>query len=295
MSTLQQSAAPPLVAVPRTGVRAFIRRLRRRPLALLGFTICIAVILAALFAPLITPFDPNKPDIMVSLEGPSAAHWLGTDDLGRDVLSRIIFGARVSLLVGLVSVGAALVVGATIGMLSGYLGGWLDTVLMRAMDSILSFPALVLALAIAAALGTGLKAPMIAIAVVYVPTFARVTRGQVMTVRELEFVVAARTVGVGNSRIMRRHILPNILAPLIIQTSLSVAFAILAEASLSFLGLGVKPPAPSWGRMVSEGRQYLQDAPWIVFGPGFAIFITVMGLNFFGDALRDALDPRLRN
>lgn len=295
MSTLQQSAAPPLVAVPRTGVRAFIRRLRRRPLALLGFTICIAVILAALFAPLITPFDPNKPDIMVSLEGPSAAHWLGTDDLGRDVLSRIIFGARVSLLVGLVSVGAALVVGATIGMLSGYLGGWLDTVLMRAMDSILSFPALVLALAIAAALGTGLKAPMIAIAVVYVPTFARVTRGQVLTVRELEFVVAARTVGVGNSRIMRRHILPNILAPLIIQTSLSVAFAILAEASLSFLGLGVKPPAPSWGRMVSEGRQYLQDAPWIVFGPGFAIFITVMGLNFFGDALRDALDPRLRN
>ena len=295
MSTLQQSAVPPLVTVPRAGVRAFIRRLRQRPLALLGFTICLAAILAALFAPLITPFDPNKPDIMISLEGPSATHWLGTDDLGRDVLSRIIFGARVSLLVGLVSVGAALVVGATIGMLSGYLGGWLDTVLMRAMDSILSFPALVLALAIAAALGTGLKAPMIAIAVVYVPTFARVTRGQVLTVRELEFVVAARTVGVGKSRIMRRHILPNILAPLIIQTSLSVAFAILAEASLSFLGLGVKPPTPSWGRMVSEGRQYLQDAPWIVFGPGFAIFIMVMGLNFFGDALRDALDPRLRN
>ena len=253
------------------------------------------MILVALFASLIAPFNPNKPDIMVSLEGPSTAHWLGTDDLGRDVLSRIFFGARVSLLVGLVSVGAALVIGATIGMLSGYGGGWLDTVFMRAMDSILSFPALVLALAIAAVLGTGLKAPMIAIAVVYVPTFARVTRGQVLTVRELEFVLAARTVGSGRLRIMRRHILPNVLAPLIIQTSLSVAFAILAEASLSFLGLGVKPPEPSWGRMVSEGRQYLQDAPWIVFGPGFAIFITVMGLNFFGDALRDALDPRLRD
>jgi len=295
MVTLQQSAIPPVTAAPRTGARAFIQRLRRRPLAMLGFTICLVALLAALLAPLIAPFDPDKPDIMISLEGPSMTHWLGTDDLGRDVLSRIIFGARVSLLVGLVSVGAALVIGATIGMLSGYIGGWLDTVLMRAMDSILSFPALVLALAIAAALGTGLKAPMIAIAVVYVPTFARVTRGQVLTVRELEFVVAARTVGSGRSRIMCRHILPNVLAPLIIQTSLSVAFAILAEASLSFLGLGVKPPAASWGRMVSEGRQYLQDAPWIVFGPGFAIFITVMGLNFFGDALRDALDPRLRS
>jgi ABC-type dipeptide/oligopeptide/nickel transport system permease subunit len=255
----------------------------------------VATIFIAIFAPLVAPFSPTKTDIMVSLEGPSAAHWLGTDDLGRDVLSRIIFGSRVSLLVGLVSVAVALLIGASIGMLSGYFGGWTDIVLMRAMDSILSFPALVLALAVASVIGTGIKAPMIAIAVVYIPTFARITRGQVLTVRELEFVLAARTIGSDRLRIMLRHVFPNVLAPLIIQTSLSVAFAILAEASLSFLGLGVQPPTPSWGRMVSEGRQYLQDAPWMVFGPGFAIFIMVMGLNFLGDALRDALDPRLRN
>jgi peptide/nickel transport system permease protein len=255
----------------------------------------VAIILIAIFAPLVAPISPTRTDIMVSLEGPSRSHWLGTDDLGRDVLSRIIFGSRVSLLVGLVSVAVALLIGASIGMLSGYFGGWTDIVLMRAMDSILSFPALVLALAVASVIGTGIKAPMIAIAVVYIPTFARITRGQVLTVRELEFVLAARTVGSDRLRIMLRHVFPNVLAPLIIQTSLSVAFAILAEASLSFLGLGVQPPTPSWGRMVSEGRQYLQDAPWIVFGPGFAIFIMVMGLNFLGDALRDALDPRLRN
>jgi peptide/nickel transport system permease protein len=295
MATLSQTAVVPAAASPRSNARDFLRRLRRRPLGLLGLGICVGFIIIAIFAPVIAPFSPNTPDIMGSLEGPGRSHWLGTDDLGRDVLSRIIFGSRVSLLVGLVSVSVALVIGATIGMISGYFGGWLDIALMRAMDSLLSFPALVLALAVAAVIGTGMKAPMIAIAVVYIPTFARVTRGQVLSVREYEFVLAARTIGSGRPRIMLHHVLPNVTAPLIIQTSLSVAFAILAEASLSFLGLGVKPPEPSWGRMVSEGRQYLQDAPWIVFGPGFTIFIMVMGLNFLGDALRDALDPRLRN
>lgn len=277
-----------------SAAQVLLRRLLKARLAPLGGLICLLALIAAIFAPLFAPDDPNRTDIMNSLQPPGLHHWLGTDDLGRDILSRVIFGARVSLLVGLISVGAALLLGSTIGVLAGYFGGWLDNAAMRVMDAILSFPALVLALAIAAVLGPGLAAPMIAIAVVYVPNFARLTRGQVLSVREMEFVLAARTMGGGHGRLMARHVLPNITAPLIVQTSLSVAFAILAEASLSFLGLGISPPAPSWGRMVSEGRQYLQDAPWLVFGPGAAIFILVMGLNFLGDALRDALDPRLR-
>jgi peptide/nickel transport system permease protein len=270
------------------------RRLLKARLAPFGVVICLVVVVCAIFAPVLAPQSPSQTNIMESLEAPSRAHLLGTDDLGRDIVSRVIYGARISLLVGLVSVGAALLIGSTIGVVSGYFGGLPDHGLMRIMDAILSFPALVLAIAIAAVLGAGLAAPMIAIAVVYVPVFARVARGQVLYTREQEFIVAARTLGSNHGRIMFRHILPNIAAPLIVQTSLSVAFAILAEASLSFLGLGVRPPEASWGRMVSEGRQYLQDAPWLVFGPGAAIFLTVMGLNFVGDGLRDALDPRLR-
>ncbi len=246
-------------------------------------------------APLLAPYDCNASDIMNSLQPPSFSHWMGTDELGRDVLSRIIFGSRVSLLVGLVSLGAALVVGVAFGMIAGYIGGWIDNVVMRVMDSIVAFPALALALAIAAVLGTGLSAPMIAIAVVNVQSFARLTRGQVLSVREYEYIVAAKTVGSSSSRIMLLHVLPNITAPLIVHRSLSVAFAILAEASLSFLGLGIQPPEPSWGRMVSEGRQFLRDAPWLGFGPGAAVLITVMGLNFLGDALRYFFDPRLRS
>lgn len=276
-------------------VRATVRRLRKTRLALLGGSLCALIVITALFAPLLAPYDPNQSNIMNALQRPSLGHWMGTDELGRDVLSRVIFGSRVSLLVGLVSVGAALTVGLTLGMIAGYVGGWIDNLIMRVMDSILAFPALVLALAIAAVLGTGLTAPMIAIAVVNVPAFARLTRGQVLSVREYEYILAAKTVGNRSGRIMLLHVLPNITAPLIIHTSLSVAFAILAEASLSFLGLGIQPPDPSWGRMVSEGRQFLRDAPWLAFGPGLAVLITVMGLNFVGDALRDFFDPRLRS
>lgn len=285
------------VRLPRdeSKLKSTVRRFRKTRLALLGGTLCTLVVVVAVFAPVLVPYEPNQTDIMNALQPPSLEHWLGTDELGRDVLSRVFFGSRVSLLVGLVSVGAALVLGVTLGMLAGYLGGWLDNVIMRVMDSILAFPGLILALAIAAVLGTGLTAPMIAIAVVNVPGFARLTRGQVLSVRENEFILAARTVGSGAGRIMLRHVLPNITAPLIIQTSLSIAFAILAEASLSFLGLGIPPPDPSWGRMVSEGRQFLRDASWMAFGPGFSILITVMGLNFVGDALRDFFDPRLRS
>jgi peptide/nickel transport system permease protein len=276
-----------------TPVMELLHRMRRVRFATLGIGVVACVVFLALFAGLLAPLDPIKPDLNLSLEPPSPTHPLGTDDLGRDILSRVIYGARVSLLAGVVSVAIAFLGGVGLGVISGYWGGWVDNVIMRLMDSLLSFPAIVLALAIAAVIGAGLINVMIAIGVVSTPTFARLARGQTLAVRELDYVGAARVLGACDLRIMRVHVLPNIASPLIVQTSLSVAFAILAEASLSFLGFGVKPPEPSWGSMVSMGRGYLQQAPWIVFGPGAAIFITVMGFNFVGDALRRALDPRL--
>jgi peptide/nickel transport system permease protein len=278
---------------PGRRVAQLLRRMRRVRFATLGIAVVALVVFLALFAGFLAPLDPIKPDLNRSLEPPGLAHLLGTDDLGRDILSRVIYGARISLLAGVVSVAIALVAGVGLGILSGYWGGWVDDAIMRLMDALLSFPAIVLALAIAAAIGAGLTNVMIAIGIVNTPTFARLARGQTLAVRELDFVGAARVLGAWDLRIMRVHLLPNIAAPLIVQTSLSIAFAILAEASLSFLGFGVKPPEPSWGSMVSMGRGYLQQAPWLVFGPGAAIFITVMGFNFVGDALRDALDPRL--
>jgi peptide/nickel transport system permease protein len=273
---------------------AVLRGALRARLAPVGIVVLAAAVAAGALAPVIAPYDPLRPDVQQLLAPPGLAHPFGTDDLGRDVLSRVVYGARVSMAVGLVAVALAFALGVTIGVAAGYAGGWLEGVAVRLVDALLSFPALILALAIATVLGAGLTAVMVAIAVVYVPTFARLSRGQVLVVREHEFVVAARALGVGDIRIVVRHILPAIAAPLVVQTSLSIAFAILAEASLSFLGLGMKPPQPSWGSMVSEGRQYLRSAPWTVFAPGAAIFLVVMSLNFVGDALRDALDPRSR-
>jgi ABC-type dipeptide/oligopeptide/nickel transport system permease subunit len=204
----------------------------------------------------------------------------------------VIYGSRVSLQAGVISVSLALVVGVTLGLVSGYFRGWVDDLVMRAMDALLSFPALVLALAITAALGPGLRNAMIAIGVVYTPIYARLTRGQVLSVREREYIEAARASGAGHVRIMARHVFPNVIAPLIVQASLSVALAILAEASLSFLGLGVQPPEPSWGSMVNTGKNYLDQAPWMSFAPGAAILLTVLAFNFIGDGARDALDPR---
>ena len=291
--TLESEARGSIERRPHAPVLQLLRRMRRVRFATLGIAVVALVVFLAVFAGVLAPLDPIKPDLDRSLEPPGPAHLLGTDDLGRDILSRVIYGARVSLLAGVVSVAMALVGGVGLGVISGYWGGWLDNALMRLMDALLSFPAIVLALAIAAAIGAGLTNVMIAIGIVNTPTFARLSRGQTLAVRELDYVGAARVLGAWDLRIMRVHLLPNIAAPLIVQASLSVAFAILAEASLSFLGFGVKPPEPSWGSMVSMGRGYLQQAPWLVFGPGAAIFITVMGFNFVGDALRDALDPRL--
>ena len=260
----------------------------------LGAAILTAALAMALAAPAVAPYDPLKQNLGNALARPGAAHWLGTDNVGRDVLSRVVWGTRVSLVAGFVSVAIALVAGGLLGLVAGYCGGRIDGLLMRAMDAVLSFPPLVLALALGAVLGAGLTGVLIALGVVYTPTFARLMRGQVLSITARDYVDAARALGAPAWRIAWSHVLPNATAPIVVQASLSVAFAILAEASLSFLGLGIQPPAASWGSMINAGRGYLQQAPWIVFGPGAALFVTVVGLNFVGDAIRDALDPRLR-
>jgi ABC-type dipeptide/oligopeptide/nickel transport system permease subunit len=256
--------------------------------------VVLLAVLAAVFAPLVSPYDPLRQDLANLLAGPGAAHLLGTDNVGRDILARVIWGTRVSLIAGFVSVAMAVLAGSVLGLVAGYSGGRVDGLVMRLIDAVLAFPPLVLALALGAVLGAGLVGVLIALGVVYTPTFARLMRGQVLTIKTREYVQAAHLLGAPGWRIVLRHILPNAATPVVVQASLSVAFAILAEASLSFLGLGVQPPEPSWGSMINAGRGYLQQAPWIVFGPGAALFITVLGLNFVGDAIRDALDPRLR-
>jgi len=271
-----------------------LRRASRDFRTMLGFVIVVIVIILALFAPLFAPYGPETPDFVNVLQSPSSAHLFGTDELGRDVFSRIIWGARVSLMVGVISVGAALMLGTVIGVIAGYYGHSWDAVLMRLMDIIFAFPSILLALAITAVLGPSLINAMLAIAVVYVPTFARLARGQVLTVRELTYVEASRALGVGDGNIMARHIVPNILAPLIIQSSLLFASAIITESYLSFLGLGIQPPTPSWGNMLKNAIGFLELAPWMAWFPGLAIFFVVIGFNLLGDGLRDLFDPRSR-
>ena len=269
--------------------------LRRHPRIVIGGGLVLFLILVALFAPLIAPFDPTKVDGSVSLEPPSWTHPFGTDDVGRDVLSRVIFGSRVSLSVGLIAVGIGAVIGISVGMVAGYAGGPFDLVAMRIIDALLAFPALLLAIAITAALGPDLRNAMIAIGVVAIPAFTRLARGQVLTMRGREYVEAARTVGCSDTRILARHIFPNITNPLIVQGTLAIAGAMLAEAALSFLGLGAQPPTPTWGADIYYSQRYLSNLKWwMSVGPGLAIFLAVFSFNFLGDALRDALDPRLR-
>ena len=269
--------------------------LRRNPRVLLGGVVVVLLALVALFAPLIVPYDPIDVNPADSLEGPSLQHWLGTDDLGRDVLSRVIMGSRVSLSVGLISVSIGLIVGVSVGLAAGYVGGPVDLLAMRVIDALLAFPALLLAISITAALGTQIWTAMIAIGVVAIPAYTRLTRAQVLSLREREFVTATRAIGASSWRIVLRHILPNISNSLVVQASLSTAFAILAEASLSFLGLGSQPPNPSWGQDINYSQRYLSNMMWwMSAGPGIAIFLAVLSFNFLGDALRDALDPHLR-
>ncbi|MFT4122813.1 MAG: ABC transporter permease [Microbacteriaceae bacterium] len=274
--------------------RGLLRSLLTTPLSGAGLVVLLVLVLVAALGPVVAPYGVNATDVLDALQPPSPAHWFGTDDLGRDVLTRVMLAARVSLQVALVSVTFALVVGTAVGLVSGYLGGWVDTVLMRAIDVMFAFPVLLLALAIVAILGPGLTTAMLAIGVVYTPIFARVTRASTLSITQEPYVKASRAMGTRRSRILVRHILPNISGPLIVQTSLSLAFAILSEAALSFLGLGVQPPQPSWGRMLFDAQGFLSTAWWLSVFPGAAIFVTVLAFNLVGDGLRDVLDPRHR-
>ena len=268
------------------------RRLARDRWALAGLAVVAAVVLLAALAPWLAPADPYRGELVTSLRAPSAAHWLGTDAQGRDVLSRVLYGARVSLAVGLASQGIALLLGITLGLVAGYYGRWVDALVMRLADVTLAFPSLLLLIAVAAAVRPSLPVIFVVIGVVGWAGMARLVRGQVLQVRALEFVQAARALGARDTRVIARHVLPNILAPVIVAATLGIGGAIMAEAALSFVGLGAQPPTPSWGAMVAEGRDLLRVAPWVSLVPGLAIGAAVLGVNLLGDGLRDALDVR---
>ncbi|WP_424138494.1 ABC transporter permease [Roseomonas chloroacetimidivorans] len=270
------------------------KRLLKQPASLVAGLVILVFILAALAAPWIAPYDPAKASFMLVRKAPSAAHWLGTDELGRDVLSRLIWGARSSLLAGAVPVVVALVFSVPLGVLSGYTGGWIDMVIMRITDAMLAVPYLIIAIALAAFLGPDLWNAMLAIGIASLPVFLRLARAAAMTIRAEDYVESARAVGSSHLRIAFRHILPNMLPPLLVQASVMAASAIIAEASLSFLGLGQQPPAPSWGSMLNAAQRHMAAAPWMAIAPGAVIFILVIALNIFGDGLRDALDPKRR-
>lgn len=288
------------VALPegrtRTGGRglAGLRRLFRNVKGSAGLAVVLFSILAAALAPWVSPYAPDATDWLAVRQAPSPAHPFGTDDLGRDVLSRVLWGGRTSLLAGILSVLLAMAVGVPLGLASGYLGGWFDEVVMRVTDALLSFPFLILAIALAATLGPSLGNVMIAIAVATTPIFLRLARGQALAVREEDFVEAARAIGAPHRVILVRHVLPNCLTPILVQATSSIATAIIAESSLSFLGLGVQPPSPSWGSMLNVAKNFMGQAPWMAIWPGLFIFITVMGFNLLGDGLRDLFDPRER-
>lgn len=271
-----------------------MKRLLRNFAFTAGAILTIALILVAVAAPLISPFDPNAQDTFRRLEPPSKQHLLGLDDLGRDVLSRILFGARVSLRVGFSVVILASIIGITLGAMAGYFGGTVDTIVMRITDILLAFPGILLAIALVAVLGPSLNNVILALATIGWVGYARLVRGQVLKVREMEFVTAARALGARSPRVIIRHVLPNVINPVIVMATLGLAGAILAEAALSFLGLGVQPPTPSWGAMLTAGRRYLGLANHLAIYPGIAIMLAVMGLNFLGDGLIDALDPKYR-
>lgn len=272
------------------------RMLKKNKMALVGLGILVILVLLALFADVIADYDTVviKQNLANRLKGPSAEHWLGTDEFGRDIFARLVYGARVSLKVGIIAVGISIILGGILGALAGFYGGRIDNIIMRIMDVFLAVPSILLAIAIVSALGPSIINLMVAISISSVPRYARIVRASVLSIRDQEFVEAARAIGANNARIIFRHIIPNSLAPVIVQGTLGVASAILSTAGLSFIGLGIQPPAPEWGSMLSGGRQYLRYAWWVTTFPGVAIMITILSLNLLGDGLRDALDPRLK-
>ena len=296
VTTGPRAPSAALSAVPKPRRLFSWRNVRRQPRFLIGGTFILFLILVAIAAPLLVRTDPKVSHPADAYQRPSIHHLSGTDDLGRDVLGRVIFGARISLAVGIIAVSIGLGAGVTLGMVAGYNGGWADLLILRCIDALLAFPGLLLAISITSALGPNLRNTMLAIGIVAIPVYTRLTRGQVLQMKHREYVEAARTVGASEARVAFRHILPNILSPLIVQASLSVAFAILAEASLSFLGLGAQLPTPTWGADINHARGYLPNGFWwMSIGPGVAILLTVFSFNLLGDSIRDILDPRLRD
>lgn len=285
--------APTTKATPQW--RAILSALLANRLAAFGLALLAVIVLTAVFADVLVRYPINAQNLADRFAPPSGDYWFGTDDLGRDVYSRVVVGARVSLQVGLVSVGISLVAGTLIGLWAGYRGGWIDTVWMRAMDVLFAFPVILLAIALVAVLGPSLRNTMIAVGIVFTPIFARVVRGSVLSVREELHIRAVRSLGAGDARIVLRHVLPNVAAPIIVQASLSLAFAILTEAALSYIGVGVQPPDPAWGYMLSDAQRFQRQGWWLSVFPGAAIFLSVMAFNLLGDGLRDALDPKQRS
>ena len=270
------------------------RRLRRNRLAMVGLIIIALLIFCAIFADFIAPYDYAQQDLMIAYQGPSAQHWFGTDEFGRDILSRIIYGSRISLQIGFIAVGISLIFGGFLGAVAGYYGGKLDNLIMRIMDIIMSIPSILLAISIVAALGSSMTNLMIATGVSYIPSYARIVRASILGIKDQEFIEAAKAIGTSDKTIIIRHILPHCLAPIIVQATLGVAFAILTAAGLSFIGLGMAQPTPEWGSMLSSGRTYIRDYWHMTLFPGLAIALTIFALNVLGDGLRDALDPKLR-
>jgi peptide/nickel transport system permease protein len=289
--TMIETVTPPVTDRASDGSRAW-RKMKANKSALFGLFIILFFTLLAIAAPILPVPDPLATSWSAIRKAPSAAHWLGTDDIGRDILSRMIFGARASLMAGVFSVAIAVGIGVPFGLVAGYFGGWVDIVISRVTEAFLAMPFLITAIALAAFLGPSLVNAMIAIGLSAMPIFVRLTRGQVLSVKTEDYVEGARSVGLGHLDIMLRYILPNVMPPIIVQATLTIATAIIAEASLSFLGLGQQPPAPSWGSMLNIAKNFLSQAPWMAMWPGAAIFLVVIGFNLLGDGLRDALDPR---
>lgn len=278
----------------RSDLRRKLRIFFNRGVVVFGMIVIVIFVLTSVFAPWIAPYDPYLPDLRNALQQPNQAHLLGTDALGRDTLSRIIYGTRMSLMIGLIAVGVAAFIGMTIGLIAGYFGGWVHAVIMRFIDAMMAFPLILLALIIAALLGGGLKNVMIALCIGLIPAYARLMCGQVLSVKENDYVLAGRAIGAADIRIMFRHVLPNCFPPLIVLITMMIGLTILLEAGLSFLGIGIEPPAASWGAMVNDGYEYLLTHPILSFAPGLAIMLVVFSFNMVGDGLRDALDPKLR-
>ncbi len=267
---------------------------RRNRTALFGGIIILIFVFVAIFADWLAPYDPNAVTLSERFLPPSSVHFFGTDNLGRDILSRVIYGARISLWVGILTVSLAMLIGVPLGLFAGYRRGWTDTLFMRLVDVFLAFPVIILAIAIVAVRGPSLVNVMLALVAVYWTTYARVTRGVTLVLRNEDYMLAAQSIGVPTGRVMSRHLLPNAMAPILVIATLGLGNAILAEAALSFLGLGIQPPEASWGSMLNFGMQFIRDAPWLTLFPGMAIFLTVLGFNLVGDGIRDVMDPRLR-